>query len=119
MITIERFKEYLDSKGISNAQAERDCGFSNGLIGNAFKTKTTIGSDKLEKILMTYEELSAEWLLRGKGSMIIGKGKAKEIEEKVWSISKTKEEAVMAYDIALSALDVIGKTYEFFSKKGI
>lgn len=119
MITIERFKEYLESMGITNAQAERDCEFSNGLIGNAFKTKTAIGSDKLEKILITYQDLSAEWLLRGRGSMIIGKGKAKELEEKVASISQNKEQMVMAYDIAMSALDVVGKTYEFFRMKGI
>ena len=71
MMTIERFKEYLDAKGIANARAEKDCGFSNGLIGNAYKTKTTIGSDKLEKILSVYSDLSAEWLLRGVGSMIL------------------------------------------------
>lgn len=73
MIMIERFKEYLDAKGIANARAEKDCGFSNGLIGNALKTKTTIGSDKLEKILTVYQDLSAEWLLRGTGNMIVGK----------------------------------------------
>jgi len=71
MITIERFREYLDAKGIANARAEKDCGFSNGLIGNALKTKTTIGSDKLEKILSVYSDLSAEWLLRGVGSMLL------------------------------------------------
>lgn len=71
MITIERLKEYLDYKGIKNSQAEAICGFSNGLIGNAFRTKTSIGSDKLEKILSIYTDLSAEWLLRGVGSMLL------------------------------------------------
>ena len=71
MIAIERLKEYLDSRGISNSRAEKDCGFSNGLISNAYKTKTAMGSDKIEKILTAYPELSAEWLLRGTGSMLI------------------------------------------------
>lgn len=125
MITIERFKEYLESKGISNAQAERDCGFSNGLIGNAFKTKTAVGSDKLEKILTIYHDLSAEWLLRGTGTMLIVESvcdndhdsKFKQFQDKVFRMSSNKEQMNMAYDIAMSALDLVGKTYEFFSKK--
>lgn len=128
MVTIERFKEYLNSKGISNAKAEKDCGFSNGLIGNAFKTKTAIGSDKLEKILSTYVDLSAEWLLRGTGSMLIVEcgysggehdNKFREFHNKVISMSSNKEQMNMAYGIAMSALDLVGKTYEFFSAKEV
>ena len=117
MITIERFKEYLNSKGISNAQAERDCGLSNGLVGNAFKTKTTIGSDKLEKILTTYQDLSAEWLLRGSGSMIKGEGKAIELENKIIEMSKGRPNKEAAYDIILSMVDMVTKTYDFFGNK--
>jgi transcriptional regulator with XRE-family HTH domain len=71
MTTIERFKEYLNKKGITNARAEKDCGFSNGLIGNALKSKAALGSDKLEKILTVYADLSAEYLLRGTGSIFL------------------------------------------------
>ena len=117
MITIERFKEYLNSKGISNAQAERDCGLSNGLVGNAFKTKTTIGSDKLEKILTTYQDLSAEWLLRGSGSMIKGEGKAIELENRIIEMSKGRPNKDAAYDIILSMVDMVTKTYDFFGNK--
>lgn len=74
MLTIERIIKYLEVKDIKLAQAERECGFSNGLLGNAFRTKTTIGGDKIEKILNRYNDLSAEWLLRGTGTMLIGEG---------------------------------------------
>lgn len=118
MTTVERFREYLDVKGIANARAEKDCGFSNGLIGNALKSKTAIGSDKLEKILSVYQELSAEWLLRGVGSMIKGEGKAIELENRIAKVSKNKEHQEQAYDILLGLFDTMGKTYEFFGKKG-
>jgi hypothetical protein len=114
MVTIERFKEYLDAKGIANARAEKDCGFSNGLIGNAFKTKTAMGSDKLEKILRTYSDLSAEWLLRGVGSMIIGEGKSVELENKITSMTEGGKDRDKAYDIVIGMIDVIGKTYDFY-----
>lgn len=74
MNTTTRFKKYLDYKKVSNYKAEQECGFSNGLLGNAFKTGSSLGSDKLENILNTYPDLSAEWLLRGEGNMIIGEG---------------------------------------------
>lgn len=74
MSTVTRFKEYLDSKGIKNAQAERDCGLSNGLIKSAISAGSALGSDKLEKILNTYPDLSAEWLLRGNGHMLVTDG---------------------------------------------
>lgn len=71
MNTVLRFKMYLETKGIKNAQAERDCGLSNGLIKSAISAGSAIGSDKLEKILNTYHDLSAEWLLRGTGEMLV------------------------------------------------
>lgn len=71
MGTVERFRQYLDFKGISNHKAEIDCGLSNGLIKNAIKAGSCLGSDKLENILNTYTDLSAEWLLRGVGSMLL------------------------------------------------
>lgn len=71
MNTTARFKVYLDYKKVSNYKAEQECGLSNGLLGNAFKTGSSLGSDKLENILNTYSDLSAEWLLRGVGDMIL------------------------------------------------
>lgn len=70
MSTADRLREYLKYKGINNFQAENDCGLSNGYIASS----KSIGSDKLEKILNTYHDLSAEWLLRGTGKMLIGDG---------------------------------------------
>lgn len=74
MNTVMRFKAYLDTKGIKNAQAERDCGLSNGLIASAIHKNAALGSDKLENILNTYPDLSAEWLLRGTGHMLVTDG---------------------------------------------
>lgn len=68
MSTADRLREYLRYKGINNLQAETDCGLSNGYVANS----KSMGSDKLEKILNTYHDLSAEWLIRGVGTMLIG-----------------------------------------------
>lgn len=69
-----RFKAYIDAKGIKNAQAERDCGLSNGLLASALHKNAALGGDKLEQILNAYPDLSAEWLLRGTGEMLVTNG---------------------------------------------
>ena len=68
---LNRFTEYLKSKGIKYAQAERECGLSNGIIKSALNKGSALGSDKVENILLTYPDLSAEWLLRGTGDMLL------------------------------------------------
>lgn len=58
---------YLENKGITPSRAERDLGWS---IGAIIKAKS-ITSDRLKEFLLVYTDLSAEWLLRGKGEMIL------------------------------------------------
>lgn len=75
MTATDRIKEYLDYKGIPVYQAEKSCGVSNSSISKALKPgATTMKSDTLEKFLSTYTDLSAEWVLRGTGKMLISDG---------------------------------------------
>ena len=71
MNTLERLKTYFEAQGIATGTAEKACGFGNATLRNAFESGKGIGSDKLEKILSVYPNLSSEWLLRGVGSMIL------------------------------------------------
>ena len=117
MTVEQRFKEYLDYKGLTvNSQVEKACGLSNGQINNGVNG-SRFGSDKIENILNVYKDLSAEWLMRGKGSMIIGESKAVELENKISSMSEDQEDRERAYDILLGMFDVMKKTYEFYSEK--
>lgn len=72
MNTLERLRSYLESNGIPVGTAERACGFGNATLRNAFESGKGIGSDKIEKILSIYNDLSAEWLFRGIGRMTRG-----------------------------------------------
>lgn len=44
---------------------------SNGVIRRFIDGETSIKSETIIRILETYPDLSAEWLLRGKGKMIL------------------------------------------------
>ncbi|HSW65217.1 MAG TPA: hypothetical protein VLH56_18195 [Dissulfurispiraceae bacterium] len=67
---LERIKEYIDYKGITIAAFERSMGMSNASFGKSLKTGGSIGSDKLENILIKYPEINSHWLLTGKGEML-------------------------------------------------
>lgn len=70
-MVLQRLKEFIDYKGISIAAFEKNIGMSNASFGKSLKVGGTIGADKIEKILSIYPELSAEWLMRGKGDMLL------------------------------------------------
>lgn len=65
-----RIKAYLDYKGLSLRAFEASIGVSNGAITSQMKPGKTIGVDRLENILRIYEELSPDWVMTGRGTMI-------------------------------------------------
>lgn len=67
---LERLKEYIDYRGISIAAFERSIGMANASFGKSLKNKGAIGTDKLEKILSIYPEISPVWLMTGEGDML-------------------------------------------------
>ena len=68
--TLERIKKFIDCKGLSVSAFEKSVGMSNASFGKSLKNKGAIGTDKLENILKVYPELSATWLLTGRGDML-------------------------------------------------
>lgn len=107
-MVLDRIKEYIDYKGISTAAFERSIGMSNASFGKSLKNRGGIGSDKIERILLVYPELSAEWLFTGNGEMLkpdYGKpdmeitpiNQSKSIEKKV------DIQAINLYDFQASA----------------
>lgn len=70
MRKIDRFIQYLDSKGISENKATLECGLAQGLIHQAKSGKSDLGSKSLDKILITYQDINKDWLLTGDGEML-------------------------------------------------
>lgn len=75
MIT-ERLHEYFKYKGLSFYVVEKTLQVSTGSISGAVKYKRNIGSKVLQKVLLIYSDLSAEWLLRGTGGMLLDEDSA-------------------------------------------
>lgn len=62
----ERFMQYLDNKGVSPTKAEQMLGWGKGAL---IKAKS-VSVDRTGEFLLLFDDLSAEWLLRGEGEML-------------------------------------------------
>ena len=78
--------------GISGRAFAKECGFSESYYATI---NEGIGADKLNKILSKHPELSARWLLTGKGEMLSStaqnSGIDKEILEKFYALFESRE----------------------------
>ena len=60
---IERLQYFMEKKGINDNQMTVNAGLSVGLIGKAKVSGKGMSSMNIEKILLAYPDLSADWLL--------------------------------------------------------
>ena len=67
---IKRLDEYMRANGLNDHKVTVQCRLSIGAIGNARKNGKGISSRNIEKILSTYKDLNARWLLTGEGEML-------------------------------------------------
>jgi transcriptional regulator with XRE-family HTH domain len=94
----ERLRTYLNYKQSSFAQLERELGLSNGTLGRALRAGKSFSASSLEKILSFCEDLSAEWLLRGKGEMILRENGDTPDKERIWMLEKQLDQVTRDKD---------------------
>ncbi|NJN27185.1 MAG: hypothetical protein HC819_14995 [Cyclobacteriaceae bacterium] len=66
MGVVQRICDFIAFKGISKYRFYQITGLSNGFLDKG----ENIGSDKCEIIINHFDDLSADWLLTGKGEML-------------------------------------------------
>ena len=68
---IDRLEAFMKAEGLNANKVTVAAELSNGLLGKALKTRGSMNSDSVEGILCAYTNLSAEWLMTGKGTMYV------------------------------------------------
>ena len=63
---------FRETRGISKAQMARDLGTDAGTLGNILRGTRGVPTERLGKFLAVYTDVSAEWLMRGTGEMLLG-----------------------------------------------
>lgn len=96
--SLKRIKEYIDFKGIRVSVFEKSIGISNGSFGGQLKKNRTIGIDRLENILKVYPDLSAEWVLTGKGTMLKDAESYEQAVESLKKVIRAQEKTIAALE---------------------
>lgn len=66
----QRIHAIIHKKGVSIRSFESQAGITQGVLSNAIKKNSDISSINLSKIIDTYSEFDAHWLLTGEGDMM-------------------------------------------------
>lgn len=71
MKRVDRFDEYMKTKGLNDNQVTKQIGLSIGTLGKSRKEGRDLSDKVIEKILNFYIDLNKVWLLTGEGDMMI------------------------------------------------
>jgi len=79
-----RLDKYMKYNNLNDNKISVQANISNGLIGKA-RVRGTLSQKNISKILHTYADLNANWLLTGRGAMLLENNKAGVNELKIAS----------------------------------
>mgnify|MGYP001011809426 CR=1 FL=1 len=68
---IDRLEAFMKMEKLNANSLTVSAKLSNGLVNKALKNRSSMNSDSIERILCAYTNLSAEWLMTGKGTMYV------------------------------------------------
>lgn len=102
MTTIDRIYQIIDFLSISVNEFSKKIDVSNGYLAKQRSNKANVGSHIIEKIVISYPQISADWLLTGRGRMIKTIGLMtdaemeqhdKEVAEGKWNVATAPPQA--------------------------
>jgi hypothetical protein len=107
MTIFERLDKYFKYMELTKNKVSALTGISPGLLSKGLKKdNTSLGSEKIIRLLEYFPDLSAEWLLREEGPMIIDDDGVKEksiVEE--CRVCEEKDKLVESYQQQIKHLD--------------
>lgn len=89
----QRLGEYIKFKRIKQTEIAIKLGVTQAYISGIITGKDNLGMNQLQKVLELFPDLNADWLLVGRGEMLVpGHGLQKEYEIKEMVQAIVKEE---------------------------
>lgn len=88
---ISRIKEIIEYSGLSTRAFALKCGIKDNTFSNQLNGVRDVSLNTIISILLTFENISAEWLIRGEGNMIKNEKQQnnKKEEEKIINLIDT------------------------------
>lgn len=125
-----RLKQAMEALELSPYSLATVCdGITKNMLQTLWNSETdTVTTNVLEPFCKHYTQINCNWLMRGEGSMFINQSEAtsisnnedakiKQLEARIAAMSRSREQQDKAYELILSMLDVVSKTYNFFEQK--
>lgn len=104
-----RIKELINRKNLNISSFERSIGVGNNTIGTILNRNSNVSGEILSKILNHFTDVSADWLITGKGEMY------REIENRVKE--ETEKYGLIGIDEnSKNILNSISEKIDFFYK---
>ena len=75
----QRIKLFIEYKGLSVNNFSKMVGASNSYFNKLIKNNSSIGSNRIEKIIRTFPEINPTWLIIGKEDMILAPNMASNV----------------------------------------
>lgn len=69
-----RLQEFMDRMKLTSYQVNKESGLCKGLLINAYNKRQGLTTSTLEAILNAYPQLNANWLICGRGEMLLDTG---------------------------------------------
>lgn len=105
--------QFLEIKGITKYKFYQETGITNGILSQ----KNGLTEENIEKFLLTYPEISAEWLMRGEGDMYVTGKSPKEDGSDANSLERRLAEIEKKQEIRDKEMESIMKTLEKISSE--
>jgi transcriptional regulator with XRE-family HTH domain len=86
-----RIKRFLEIKGISSSELADSIGVQRSNISHVLNGRNKPSFQFIEKLLQTYPELNAKWLLLGEGNMIDGISKPRSLFDTLTDVNPKLE----------------------------
>lgn len=90
----ERLVLFLQHEGLTPFQMNKAAGLSRTLLAKAIDKHQGLSSGTLEKISNTYPNLNIDWLVTGRGEMLIAAEPPKIINKKILALPKDLESSI-------------------------
>ena len=112
---VDRIKELIAYTGLSDRAFAIKCGLKQNTFSRQLNGLNEVSTQTALSILSTYPEISAEWLLRGKGEMLLASEQPSDAEDRMNKLIDTitfQQDTIKNLQARINELETINKRLE-------
>lgn len=112
---IDRIKQIINHCGLSDRAFAIKCGIKQNTFSNQINGVRELSLQTINGILISNEDISAEWLMRGKGEMLLASEQPTEAEDRMNKLIDTitfQQDTIKNLQARINELETTNKRLE-------